>query len=594
MGTAMRDDDPAGLREYPPVDPDDLHSWLVSFTGLDLVQRPVCAGHTTPFAVLAGQYFDRPALSLTHGPRGGGKSLAAALLTHCTARWSRDRWGAPHSARVLGGSLAQSRQVYEALGEFVFRGGGSIGSDASSIAGLFKTEAYYANGSSVSIISASEKAVRGPHVPTLILDEVDEIDDQRRQDAMGMCMAKNGIPGSVAMMSTWHNVDGPMGGLVEEARGGSFPYYHFCIFDVLEHCPAGRSGAWVGGEPGYEHCPECPIRRWCHADRDPALDRGPDDPSSWAAHGAGGGAGAGAGGAASAGASFGQPKAKRAAGHYAIDSLVQKVRGGVSVRTFESDYLCMGPRADGLWFPNFDESTHVSPSAEYDPSLPCYLAIDAGTSRCTGAVWFQVHPGQGVPAVDPSAYPGIRSVPLSAIPGYGRTARGQAPPPPTVSVFADYYAEDLTAEPNALAIREHARRTCGDRMEAVLLDPAAGQRTGAGPVVAGIYAKEFGERRTAAWPMHRVLDGLALLESFVMAADGSVGLAVHPRCGHLIKAMKVYRRKKIAGIFRDEPEDPSHPAEDLVDALRGGLMYKFPDGRGPERVLPRTKASGVF
>ena len=47
---------------------------------------------------------------------------------------------------------------------------------------------------------------------------------------------------SVSMTSTWHKVGGPMAGLIDEARGRRFPFHQFCIFEVLERCPAERSG----------------------------------------------------------------------------------------------------------------------------------------------------------------------------------------------------------------------------------------------------------------------------------------------------------------------------------------------------------------
>ena len=50
----------------------------------------------------------------------------------------------------------------------------------------------YRNGSQVSLLAASPTSVRGPHVPSLKLDEVDEIDPDIRESAMGMAMEKHG------------------------------------------------------------------------------------------------------------------------------------------------------------------------------------------------------------------------------------------------------------------------------------------------------------------------------------------------------------------------------------------------------------------
>ena len=57
-------------------------------------------------------------------------------------------------------------------------------------------------------------------------------------------------------------------------------------------------------------------------------------------------------------------------------------------------------------------------------------------------------------------------------------------------------------------------------------------------------------------------------------------LLIHPRCTKLKAAFQNYRRKRTGrGDWLDEPEDPQHPHEDLIDALRGGVRDRFPDGR---------------
>lgn len=484
--------------------------------GVHVAPVPVCRGHSAPLDFLAEWVLDRPPLSLVLGPRGGGKSYLSALATHVDSL-NHDR----HGTKILGGSLAQSQQVYNALRDF---------DRENPRAGFFrsftKTAAIYVTGSEVSILAASPHSVRGPHVPTLRLDEIDEIDPDIRESAMGMCMARDGVPASVTMTSTWHRLGGPMGGLIERARepDSGITHHAFCVFEVLERCPAGRSGPKVDTPDLYERCPECPIRKWCHAEIDET----------------------------------GRPKAKRAAGHYAIDSLIQKVRS-VSARVFEADYLCAGPRADGLWFPQFDPVANVSQDAEYDPALPVILAVDSGVF--TGGVFLQVR------------HDGSRH---------------------RVTVFADYLAEGLDVGRNARALLELARVRCNGRRDRIVTDPAGGARNPVGPTVIAEYER-CGLRPLERWPLRPVADGLALVESFVRSADGTVGLTVHPRCKHLIAAFAAYRRAKRGGQWQDYPEDPNHPAEDLLDALRGGLVALFPDGRKPAnpglRPLPASRVS---
>jgi hypothetical protein len=313
-----------------------------AYLGVKVADAPVCRGHADPLTFLTAWAFDRPAVSLVLGPRGGGKSYLSALATHLDSS-QYDQ----HGTRILGGSLSQSAQIYEALREF----DGRLG-HRSPVRAITATRATYLTGSDVSILAASPTSVRGPHVPTLRLDEVDEIDDDIRDASLGMCMERRGVPAMVSMTSTWHRLGGPMSKLMERGQAGEFPCYEFCAFEVLERCPEERSG------PNLERCPECPLVQWCHADL----------------------------------GETGRPKAKRSNGHYAIESLIQKVRT-VSLRVFLADYLCQGPKADGVWFTRFDAQQHVTEAAEYDPHLPVHVAVDGGVT--TGAVLFQVREAGG-------------------------------------------------------------------------------------------------------------------------------------------------------------------------------------------------------
>jgi hypothetical protein len=456
---------------------------LARVWGVQVTTEPVCIGHHAPIEFLDAWVNDRPDDSLVLGPRGGGKSYLRGFATHLDSM----RY-AGTGTRILGGSMAQSRQVYNALGRFMDFAPGQF-------AAFTIERARYRNGSDVETLAASPKSTRGPHVPTLCLDEVDEIDPDLQDTALGMAMEMDGLTASVSRTSTWHRIGGPMAGLLERAEAGQLPFWRFCAFEVLERCPDDRSG------PALERCPECPIVRWCHEDRD-------QHPT-------------------------GLPKAKRSNGHYSIASLIQKARS-VSERVFESDYLCRGPKADGLIFPRFGDR-HVTEAAEYDPLLHTYLAVDVGVY--TGAVLFQVDWNRAVP---------------------------------TVRVVVDYLSYDTPAEENARALVELVRRHARGRLVEAYCDPAGNAKNPVGPRVIEEY--ERGGLRLTPWPMAGVLDGLALLEGLIESAAQGVRLTIHPRAAKLKDSLRAYRRAKRQGQWTDRPEDPQHPAEDLVDALRGGLV----------------------
>ncbi len=490
---------------------------IAAYWGVRLPTESVCAGHTAPARILERLLFERPALCLVHGPRGGGKSHAiAGLGTHLDSL----RFDG-HATAILGGSLSQSQQVYEAIKSLR-----DVRRDKSPFVEILATRATYCTRSTVSILAASPKSVRGLHVPSLKLDEVDEIDPDIRESAIGMCTERHGVKASVLLTSTWHRVAGPMAELVERGKAGAFPVDTFCAFEVLETCPVDRSG------PNLENCPRCPLVQWCHADRD-------SHPS-------------------------GMPRAKRSSGHYAIDSLIQKVQA-VSGRVFESDFLCLRPKASGVWFTVFNEQVHVSELAEYNPRLPAHVAIDPGVR--TGAVWFQT----------------------------GTRADGAGI---QVNVFADYYAEGASAETNARAIRARSESLCGWGTTKIRtsIDSAGNARTAVGPTVRGEFERAGlrGRNGLESWPVSPKCDGLQLVEALLRSADGTVSLTIHPRCRSLIQAFGSYTRAKLGTQWLDHPLDPQHPWEDLIDPLCGGLKLEFPEGRRPPPALRPLHASWLY
>lgn len=497
----------------------DFLAEIAAGFNVKLPTESVCVGHTAPGHILDAWIFERPDVSVLHGPRGGGKSFLRAWATHFVSMQH-----SAHGTRILGGALAQSKQVYNALRSFERTGVGN-----NVFRTFNKQEAVYTNDSVVSILAASTTSVRGPHVPDLCLDEVDEIAPEIRDAALGMCMEINGVSPSVSLLSTWHRIAGPMEELINKGRSGLFPVWTYCVFDVLERCPTSRSGK------NLEKCPDCPLVQWCHSGCE----------------------------------TFGGiPKAKRSNGHYSIASLIQKVKS-VSLRVFESDYLCLRPLSDGIWFTKFDQAKHVTDRAEYNPDLRVHVSTDCGVY--TGAVYFQ-----------------IATNPIS-----GR---------PIVTVFADYLSYDVGAAGNAEAqkriYRERCNHTFETRRPRTSMDSAGGARNPVGVTIVSEYVRSGfeGSDGIERWPKYSgsVQNSLALVEGLLLDERGEVSLLIHPRCQHLIGAMLSYRRKKTGGQWLDSPEDPQHPHEDLVDALRGGLAVEFPRAMEPEPNFHRVHASRVF
>lgn len=221
-----------------------------------------------------------------------------------------------------------------------------------------------------------------------------------------------------------------------------------------------------------------------------------------------------------------------------------RLRGTRRLRLFDGLWAV----GEGAWFDAFG-AEHVSELAAYEPTLPVHLAVDSGVY--TGAVAFQVRPASD---------------------GH-----------PVVTCFYDYLSEGVSAYEAAGAILAGLAGRTGTRL-VVKTDPAGGSRNPVGPTVMAEYARAG--LKCDPWPVGPVSDGLSLVEALL---GPPVRLWLHPGCKALSESLANYQRAKRAGQWTDQPEDPQHPAEDLVDALRGGLKAALPDGLAPPKPKLPTR-----
>ena len=229
------------------------------------------------------------------------------------------------------------------------------------------------------------------------------------------------------------------------------------------------------------------------------------------------------------------------------DSYFQRLRASLSGSRLDRLYRGLWVASEGRWFAGYDPAQHVR-SIAYEPGLPLYLAVDTGVF--TGAVLFQVW---------------------------------DKAEPFRVSVLADYLREGASPRTVAQELRTLVRSVTGASGAAVnYCDPATESRNAAAVNLMTEYKSGGIELRP--WPSQSVLDGLRLIEGFLETPNGFV---MDPRCKYLAAAFDGYVRARRGGVWMDYPVDPNHPHEDLMDALRGGLVARFPRGRvSPIRLAP--------
>jgi hypothetical protein len=449
--------------------PAELHDWVRCFTGLDLPRAAVCAHHQSPFEYLCAAYFEPAGDLIVHAPRGGGKTRLAALATLL------DLLHKPGvSVRILGGSFEQSLRTWEHLIPDIEKLAPDLFTKSRSTAKRLRL----ANGSNASVLTQSQRAVRGLRVQKLRCDEVELFDPDVWEAAQLVTRSKSvqsdecadsrlrrcEYNGAIEALSTHHRPFGLMQQLLDGAKErGSPRVIRWCLMEVLERCPPSRE------------CASCPLWNDC-------------------------------GGAAKT----------RCNGFIPIDDAIA-MKQRVSEDCWNAEMLCKRPSVRGCVFPMFGEEHIVegasnqgqgasvgSPLLAPCPSAlaPLHLAIDFGFANPFVCLF-------------------IRTT------GYGDSA--------TVHVIDEYVQSQQTLDVHLQQIQSKGYGTA----EWVACDPAGAGRNDQTASSNVMMLKRAGYR--VRYRATKIVDGLEKVRAALRPAAGRPRLFVHPRCGRLIAAMKGYR-----------------------------------------------------
>ncbi len=324
------------LRTAAPPTKRDLRRYLSLFLGMDIPYRRMCQSHSSPMDYLWHAFFEggrHGGDAVVWASRGGGKTMlgAAATLLDCVFKPGCQ-------VRILGGSLEQSRRMYEYFTRFVEMGySGMLKGRAR------KTGCEFANGSAVEILTQSARNVRGRHVQKLRCDEVELFDRDVLTAAKFVTCSAAGAGASMEILSTMHKPYGLMHEEVTAAQSRGTSVFKWCLWEVIEKC-MGRS------------CSQCPLAGDCGG------------------------------------------RAKEACGYFRIDDAIQQMQRS-SRSAWESEMLCIRPSVQDAVFGDFDASAHVR-EVDYDPNLPLYRAIDFGFVNPFVCLWVQVDGSGTVRVID--------------------------------------------------------------------------------------------------------------------------------------------------------------------------------------------------
>jgi len=524
---------------HKPANDKELWAFIKAHFDIRLPFRAYSAGHSSPFGFIADAFFNPADDVAAWANRSGGKTLGASVLARLEFIWSSGL-----NARVLSGSQDQAKNLYEYWTNWCH----SIRRDQlNGPVNMLKTAI---NGGKLAILPASQKAVRGPKLHRLYLDEVDEIDPELMDAAAGMVASRNDIPGRTVYTSTWHRMSGSMGRLVDGIPDNGVRLHRWNLWECIGQCPVER----------HEHgrnCKTCPLgedclqaRRNCVLGntRSPGVAGGPnmDQQAGQVAdvhlrrigrtHSEGPQAGIAAepfGDGADSRLELAQRGtngpgiAAEPFGIYAVADAI-KAAQKVSRETWDAEYLCNRPSPQGLVYPAFDELRHV---IDKPPEhLTIYRAIDWGYNAFV-CLWI------GVDKSD-AAY-----------------------------ILDTYLAQTARVADNAKYIKDHRIQN----VAATYCDPAGrnkNDQTGRSDIdefrKRGVHCTYRLDRQST-----EVANGIRLVRNHLNPASGPPRLFIvrGPNNKAAIRAFQSYINRKVNGEYIDEPVKPQDN-DHIPDALR--------------------------
>jgi hypothetical protein len=245
-----------------PQNEDELYLLVKAMWGVTIPRHKVCPEHVAPFTAFADAYFGRNSLNpeskvdsiaLWHGSRGlSGKSYMLSILglTKAFLRGS--------DVNLLGGSFAQSANIHEhmrAAMEYKNAPTYMIADDGAQKIKL-------SNRARIRPLTASQRTVRGPHPPFLLLDEIDEMELAILDAALGQPMPQKNYLGDLidpytVMCSTWQNPEGTFTAIKRRAEENDYPVYTWCYKDT-----ANPIDGWLSEKSIEEKKASIPKEMW--------------------------------------------------------------------------------------------------------------------------------------------------------------------------------------------------------------------------------------------------------------------------------------------------------------------------------------------
>lgn len=236
-----------------PRTDDELYQLVKTLWGMTIPRHKVCSDHDAPFDAFAAAYFNRMPSILMHGSRGlSGKSQLMSVLGLTKAAVLGS------DVNIVGGSLNQSINIHNVMRN----AWESDNAPKYLVKEETATRIRLTNKAVIMPLTASQKTVRGPHPPSLLLDEIDEMDLAIFDASLGQPMPQENWQGHIiepmtAMTSTWQYPDKTFAVVQERFNERDEKIFRWCYKDT-----ANPIDGWLTEKTIAQKKMEIPAEMW--------------------------------------------------------------------------------------------------------------------------------------------------------------------------------------------------------------------------------------------------------------------------------------------------------------------------------------------
>lgn len=198
-------------------------------------------------------FFEREQQAILWKPRGGGGSLAAAVLIWLMMVYR-------HKSFIdMAGSGEQAKRVYEYTTQFWYCVPGLA--EAVLEKDPLQSLTQLKNGVSLSCVPASEKAARGKHVAGFVADESCQEDPRVGRILQAAVQGVLSEPNfTIVLLSTFHVPFGFFQESWDQAVERGFKRYRWDVYDCMARCQVGIEEATALDPQALDYCRrECPL-----------------------------------------------------------------------------------------------------------------------------------------------------------------------------------------------------------------------------------------------------------------------------------------------------------------------------------------------